>query len=382
MAEEKQLYDGTDENFTEGERRTGIPEKKKLKQYAFSILFMAALIAITLYVIFRDNSADEILGTLRSVDLRWVLLGFVAMFACRICQGLAIGISARCIGTKLTFWEMLQYAFVDVFYSGITPSSTGGQPMQFFYMCRDRMSISGTTLVLFTTNIAFQISLVVVALAMLIYKWSYIAATAGGVFALFAVGFLMHFGMLLLLAAVLFSENALHRLINGVVSLLARLRIIKNTEKVDKSVARYISEVKRGVELVRNNPRRFAAILLVTLVQVLSYHVVPYFVYRSFGLNSEFSFLDIVAISAVLFVSVSFMPLPGTVGAAERGFVVLFSAVYPGHVLAATLLSRFINFYMMLVLAGAVSIYIQLRKPHNIGARPALTAREKRASPR
>lgn len=376
MAYKETLYVEADDNFTDEECHTDVPEKKKLKKYIFSVLFMLVLIAITLYSIFKDNSASEILGALRSVDLRWLLTGVFAMLVCRICQGLAIGMSARCIGRKLTFLEMLQYAFVGVFYSGITPSSSGGQPMQFFYMCRDRMSVSGTTLVLFTTNITFQLSLVIVGITMLIYKWGYISETANGFFALFFIGFFMHFGMLLLLAAVMLSENALKRLINGGVNLLARLRIIKDTEKAHTGVEKYISEVKRGVELIRANPWRFTVILIVTLGQVLTYHLVPFFVYKSFGADVGFSLMDIVSISAVLFISVSFMPLPGTVGVAERGFVVLFRAVYPGHVLAATLLSRFINFYLMLAVGGVISAYIQLRKPHNICARRELTTRD------
>lgn len=62
MIDENYWYD---DNFTKQERCTGVPEKKKLKKYALSILFMLVLIAITLYVIFKDNSADEILQFLR-----------------------------------------------------------------------------------------------------------------------------------------------------------------------------------------------------------------------------------------------------------------------------------------------------------------------------
>jgi uncharacterized membrane protein YbhN (UPF0104 family) len=97
--------------------------------------------------------------------------------------------------------------------------------------------------------------------------------------------------------------------------------------------------------------------------------MVAFFVFKAFCMTTDFSLPDIFAISAFLYVAVSFLPLPGTVGAAERGFVILYRAVFPGHVLAATLLTRFISFYIILLFAGLASIYVQIRKPHNIAAR-------------
>lgn len=35
------------------------------------------------------------------------------------------------------FDSLYQYSFIGFFYSGITPSATGGQPVQLYYMSKD-----------------------------------------------------------------------------------------------------------------------------------------------------------------------------------------------------------------------------------------------------
>lgn len=369
MTEEQLREEALDERFSEEELQTGVPAQRKLKKYIFSILFMVALMVVTFYVIFKDNSVSDIMSVLFGANLWWVLAGFGAIVVCRLLQSVVMIMSARCIGYRLTLGEAVQYTMINVFYSGITPSATGGQPMQVFYLCRDKMTMSGATLVIFTINITFQMAMVVLSLASLAVLSGYVAATSSGLFVLFAVGLTMHGGLLLFLATVMFSKNNLRRLVSLGMKVGVKLHLIKDEEKSRRSIDKYISEVKLGEELIRAHPWKFIAIFFVTLFQILAYHVVPFFVYKAFAMTTDFSLITIVAISAFLYVSVSFLPLPGTVGAAERGFVILYRSVFPGHVLAATLLTRFISFYIILIIAGLVSMYIQFRQPHNIAAR-------------
>lgn len=347
----------------------GAHPKKKLKKYILSGLFMLFLIAVTLYVMFKDNSPKEIMDVLRRANIWWVVGGVAVMFLCRTFQGLALGKAAGCLGYRLTFAEKLQYAFVGVFYGAITPCSAGAQPMQFYYMCRDKMSISSATLLMFTVNLFYQITLVSLGLIMFIFQYGYIVSVNKALVLLFAVGFLLHFTSILILAAVIFSENLLRQIVKLGVRLLSSIHVLKDKEKALGSVEKYIGEVKNGTELIRKNKGSYIIVLLFTLGQIVSYHFVPFFVYKSFGMSTGQTFFDIVSYGVLLFIAVSILPLPGTVGASERGFVILYKYAFAGNIVAATLLSRFINFYFFLAVSGLVAIYIQLRASHDLEAR-------------
>ena len=92
--------------------------------------------------------------------------------------------------------------------------------------------------------------------------------------------------------------------------------------------------------------------LLVSFLQIAALHSVVFWVYRSFGFY-EYGFLDVVLLQAVLFITVSALPLPGTVGVGESGFLLLYKTLFPGTYLGSgMLLSRGINLYLYVIVTG------------------------------
>jgi len=342
-------------------------EKSNAKKYLLSGIFLLALMAITFYVIFKDNSIKDIWGVLKHVKLIYASAGILAMLGFFFFQGLVINLSAQCVKIKLTTWEMLQYSFVSFFYSGITPSAIGGQPMQLYHMCRDKMSVSRATLVLFVTNLTYQIVIVVLGLVMFITKYQFVVSVHSTIVVFFFLGLSVNLIILLIIAGALLSENLLRKVLNGFVSLLTKIKIIKKPESALHSIENYLQEFKSGVALLKANKLRFFLILLSTSAHFLLYHMIPFFVYRAFGFMDN-SIFDFIAISAILYVAINMFPLPGSVGAAESGFIWLFTPFFGKTILPAMLLSRFINFYTMIILSGIFAGFAQLRKPYDLSA--------------
>jgi glycosyltransferase 2 family protein len=343
------------------------PKKKKsnVKSYLLSGVFLVALMAVTFYVIFKDNSIKDIWGVLKHVKLVYASAGILAMLGFFYFQGLVINLSSQCVKIKLSTWEMMQYSFVGFFYSGITPSAIGGQPMQFYHMCRDKMNVSLATLVLFVANLTYQIVIVVLGLVMFIAKHQFVERVNGTIVIFFFLGLSVNLIILLIIAAALLSETLLRKVLNIFVSFLTKIKIIKNPESALKSIENYLEEFKSGVGLLKANKLRFFFILLSTSAHFLLYHMIPFFVYRAFGFM-DYSLFDFVAISAVMYVAINMFPLPGSVGAAESGFVLLFTPFFGKVILPAMLLSRFINFYTMIILSGIFAAFAQLRRPYNL----------------
>ncbi len=343
------------------------PKKRNIKKYIFSFLFMLALIGLTFYLILKDNSLAEIKALLSQVKPGYVAGGIAAMMLYLLFHAFTFGVAAKTINIRLRLKEMMDYSLVGHFYSSITPSSTGGQPMQFYYMSRDRIAPSKVTLILFQTNIAYQAAAVIVGIAMFIYQRNYIAQLNTAVLPFFILGVVCSLAMLSLLICVVVSERVLRSFLSGIVRFLAVLHLIKNKEKWQASIDRYIIELKTGMALLKTNRRRFFDLMLVSFVMIFFYQISPYFAYKAFGLHG-YSLMEIYAVSMVLYMSVAFLPLPGTVGAAESGFLLLFKPMFASLVLPAMLLSRFMSFYVLLVVCGIACAYVHFRKPHNTPA--------------
>ena len=86
----------------------------------------------------------------------------------------------------------------------------------------------------------------------------------------------------------------------------------------------------------------------------------PYFACLALGIGAEpGSFL---AMQAILSLAVTAVPLPGSVGASEGGFMALYGPLFgAGQTFSIMMLSRGISFYGFLVISGLVTAYLQFR---------------------
>ena len=65
---------------------------------------------------------------------------------------------------------------------------------------------------------------------------------------------------------------------------------------------------------------------------------------------------------AVLFISVSALPLPGAVGVSESGFMIIYKTLFPANILSsAMLISRGISFYLLILVSGLIISITYLR---------------------
>ena len=100
-------------------------------------------------------------------------------------EGYMIWRLLRLSGNDVTLPGCIRYSFVGYFYSGITPSATGGQPAQLYEMCKDGNNASDSTVVLMVVALFYKLVLVVIGL-MLPVVWlghmkEYLGLTPGSV---------------------------------------------------------------------------------------------------------------------------------------------------------------------------------------------------------
>ena len=93
-----------------------------------------------------------------------------------------------------------------------------------------------------------------------------------------------------------------------------------------------------------------------TLVQIVITSLIPYFIYRSFGLSGE-SIFNLIAAQVFVQTISAFVPLPGASGGAEGGFYAFFRMFFQATTLPALLIWRFITYYANIIF-GFVFYYV------------------------
>lgn len=325
--------------------------KKKGKMFRNALIFII-LIVLTFYILLKDQNPIEILNIIFSARLEFVFMGILCMFIYIILEAQNIGRTLKKLNEKSTFIKNIKYALIGFFFSSVTPAASGGQPMQIYYMYKDGISVSNSTLALLLNLTSMQISTISIALVSLIFNYKYLNKL---LIILFIIGILLNSSALILLLIGVFSKRLSQWLIKVAIKILEFFKV-KNLEAKKEKFETELMKYQEGARYVKKNKILMVKILITTLVQFLVYYSVTYWTYRALGF-SENNILKMISIQSILYATVSGIPSPGAVGVTEGAFTEIFRNIYPANVMSsAVLLNRGINFYLLVIVSGIITI--------------------------
>lgn len=338
------------------------------KKTWLGVALLAVLAGVTLFVLLREQSLPALAEALGRVSPGWVVAGLGLMLAFECCEAACTKLILGRLGHRLPYRRCIGYSFVGFYVSSITPSSTGGQPAQIYYMSRDGVPTAHAALNMLLLAVSYQIAALLYCVLTLALQpglvaamgtsWGLLLLYGGGVMAVLTVGML----------CLMFLPGAAKRLTRWVLGALCALRIVKDRSSAEEKLAHQMAEYRRGAECVRTNPALAAAVLGLTLMQLTALFSVPFAVYRAFGLTGHGAW-ELIGAQALVTIATSALPLPGAVGASEGAFVRSFAPFFGAALVTpAVLVSRGISFYSFLLLSAAVTLAVHLAKrPHLAG---------------
>ena len=101
--------------------------------------------------------------------------------------------------------------------------------------------------------------------------------------------------------------------------------------------------------------------LLLSAAQLACSYAVPYVTYLAFHLTGV-TFWEVFALQVLCTISVGYLPLPGSAGAAENVFLRAFAFIFgTGLVAPAMILSRTVSCYLVLIATGIVTAIVHFR---------------------
>ena len=340
------------------------PSKEKLIMW---VLVFLALAGLTVRFLHREYSLASVLSSIKEADPIWLLPGVGAMALFFVCEGANIGRSLRLVGHNISRTDEIRYAMAGFFFSSITPSASGGQPMQLYFMHKDRLPLSHSSLALLTELTSFQAAAATLALAGLVCQRGSVlaagsnagASTAAGLAAvdgtvttaILTAGVFISTAVLVFLLFMIFSPSAARIAISPVLWLTDKINP-QNAATVRTRLLRGICEYHRASAYITKNPRAMARIFFTSLLQLVAYFSITFCICRSLGITGIY-WAEVTLCQAALYVAVSTLPLPGAVGVTEGGFAVIFASLIPPELMGvAIILSRLISFALPLLASG------------------------------
>lgn len=324
----------------------------KSKKMIRNLIIFILLIFLTFYILLKNQNINEILSILTGVKKQYILIGIICMITYLILETVNMGRTLKILKEKTTFVRNLRYVFIGFFFSSITPAASGGQPMQIYYMHKDKISVANSTLALLVNLCSFQI--ITISMAIVSLFFDHIQLTTGLIW-FFIIGITLNLSALVLLLIGIFSKKLSAWLIKITIKVLKIFKV-KNIENKKEKLENELAKYQGSAIYIKHHRTMMAKTLLTTLIQILIYYSIPYWVYRSFGF-SQYNIFQIITLQAVLYATVSGIPLPGAVGVSEGGFISIFRQVFTVSIISsAMLLNRGISFYLFVAISGIIVI--------------------------
>ena len=204
----------------------------------WGLLLILTLMSGTIFLLLREQPLSSLLGILSTIRPGYVLLGLGLMFCFVGCEAMCSKLILARLGHHLPYRRCLGYSFTGFYVSSITPSSTGGQPAQIYYMSKDSVPAAHGSLNMMLIAVCYQVVTLGYAVAAFLLLPSVRTGMGAG------LGLLLLYGgaMMLILTAgmlcMMFLPNAAQRFTGGLVSLGGRLRLVRHEAQTREKLAR------------------------------------------------------------------------------------------------------------------------------------------------
>ncbi len=321
-------------------------DRKKRASTIFNISIMVLTLILIVYFMFKESSVDDLIHSLSSLNPWWIAASCFCMIVNWATDGYLIYAFTRNSCPGYRFRHGMRAAMVGQYFNSITPFASGGQPMQIYCMSRQGVGagVAGATMI--QKFIVWQTTLTLSSFIFLVFRYSFFHSHVSGFMLLALFGFLIQVVVISFLFLFALNPKLTTSILKGVIWLGTKLHIVKNPEATSVSIQSQLSQFHQESKAILKQKKLMIVTFLATIVQYFSTLIVPYCIYRAFGLSGA-SLFDMLAANSFVSMVVCFFPLPGAAGASEGSFVMLFKMFFQdaSHLMPAVLLWRIITYY-------------------------------------
>lgn len=343
--------------------------KKNSKK--INLILCGASFIIMLAFLFFVDKPDKIFNALRNVNTVYLGLCILTMFGYWLCEASTIHVILKPLCPAARFRDTWYDTIIGQYFNCITPCASGGQPMQAYYFVKFGVPLGNALTALLSRFIVYQFVLTVYSAVTLAagFKTEGKLLIEGGLMPFVLIGFAINTGVIIFLLMIALWKKGTVKAANGIITLLAKIRIVKNPMRWRLYFTREVNKFHNNFKFIKKNAWVIVKATFFTAVQLLLYLNISYLLYRGFFPEPEMFWGRIITYQAYVLMFSSFMPLPGAMGAAELGYAGFFKKIFGDYTGAATMLWRIFTFYLP-ILVGIVHMLTLKRRgivvPDNI----------------
>ena len=251
------------------------------KSKLFSIIFLVIVFFISFGSIFHDEDIPKLISYLAIANFRYVIASILCVLIFICGESVILFYMFRNLGIDTKLLSCCSYSFIGFFYSCITPSASGGQPMQIVSMRKDKIPVAVSTVVLAIVAIIYKFVLVLIGLAVLIIHPFGVMDYLAPVLWFMYLGIFLNVVCIIGLLLLVFKQDWVHNILMLFLNLYDKIFHLKNREKRIKNLKRIIAQYEGTAEYYRSHTSQIYVVFIITFIQRFFLFLITWLTYRS-----------------------------------------------------------------------------------------------------
>lgn len=330
------------------------------KQKWIWTLITMVLAVISVFLVIKQASGRISVGDLyeriRQADSVWIVMACISSIGFVYFEGKALLTILRCAGFQRNAIQGILYGAADNYFSAITPSASGGQPVCAFFMLLSGIPASMVTAVI-VLNLVLYIAAILFTGVLALILWPGVLFAFNPIsYCFIAFGFVVLVGLTIGFLMVLKNRAVLERFMNGIYDFLTRIHIMHHSDERKEKLKETMDEYETAVRFMTGETRAVLLAFLYNVLQRLSQVLVSFFVYLAFGGKLQEGF-PLISIQTFVSIGSYSVPVPGGMGVVDylmlNGFQTIMAKT---EAVQLELISRGISFYMCVILSGIIVV--------------------------
>lgn len=328
-------------------------EEKTRTRKIFQAFLFALTLGMLIYFCVSGNNLAVLIQSLPTINLFWILCAVLSVVLNWIMDSLILHtLIFHSSNGRYGFGSAFRVSMVGQYFNSVTPYALAGQPMQFMALAGQGIPTGVAVSTLVRKFLAYQTSLTVYSLLVILIKYPFFRSKIQGFMALAFVGFLYQAAVVIALVLFSYSPGFTTKVIRGIVWVLTKIRVVKKPEETRKKVRDQLQFFLENNRAIQGKRSLGIKIYVFTVLQLTALFLVPFFIYKAFH-NPGFPVADMIAAQSFVTMISGYTPLPGAAGAAEGSFLVIFQIFFAPEVIQqAMLLWRLIAYYSCIVVGA------------------------------
>ena len=325
---------------------------KKLARNSFFVIIITILL---LFLMLRKDYKTIVEAIINSNKL-FLFLAFVLYFISFAIDSFSFYMIIRKYTNKYSYSSTLKLNMMTKFFNGVTPLSTGGQPIQVYELYKNKVKLDDSANIVVQFFIIYQIAIVIFSTIAIIFNHIFhIFVKNLFVKKLVIVGYIINLVVLLILFLISFNKDFNFRIINFFINVLSKLHIVKKKEKAIEKWRKKCDNFYKSAMTLKENPGILIYGTLLQIIQLIILYSIPFMISKAVIGSSDLTLITSIVTCTYVNLIGSYIIIPGASGGIEYGFIKLFSNFFKEtFILSITILWRFTTYYFPVILGAII----------------------------